>query len=96
MPTPSDKLTVTQNFIAKVCDEFKELLIEKNKSYGNSFAEPVKIFAKNFSTDAAMLVRIDDKLSRLAKGDEYLNEDTCKDLIGYLILWYVLQRMNKK
>jgi hypothetical protein len=87
-------LSETQQWIARVCDEFKYLLIEKNKSYGNSFAEPIRIFAKDYPPDAQMLVRIDDKLNRLAKGQEYLDEDTCKDLIGYLILWYVLKRMG--
>ena len=31
-------------------------------------------------------MRIDDKLSRLARGTDYADEDTVLDLIGYLVL----------
>jgi hypothetical protein len=38
-----------------------------------------------------LLVRIDDKLSRIARGHEFENDDTVLDLIGYLILLRVAQ-----
>ncbi len=43
-------------------------------------------------------VRIDDKLSRLQKGQEYPGDDTVKDLAGYLILRMVVHQIinNKK
>lgn len=65
--------------------EIREMLIEKNKAYGNSALDPVRIFS-DASPEEQLLVRIDDKLSRLQRGSEYADEDTVTDLIGYLIL----------
>jgi hypothetical protein len=66
------------------------MLVEKNISYGNSFAEPIGIFSK-VDALAQLDVRVDDKLNRIAKGQEYGTEDTEMDLIGYLILKRVLR-----
>lgn len=81
--------------IITVCDELKDLLLRKNRSYGSSFADPVRIFAKGLPADVQILVRIDDKLSRLMRGTDEMDENTTIDLIGYLILWHVLQELNK-
>ena len=62
-----------------------DMLIEKNKSYGNSALEPVRIFSKADSIEQ-ICVRIDDKLSRIRNGCNFANEDTINDLIGYLFL----------
>lgn len=62
-----------------------DMLIEKNKSYGNSALEPVRIFSKADSIEQ-ICVRIDDKLSRIKNGCNFANEDTINDLIGYLFL----------
>lgn len=72
--------------IRAVCEEMAEMLLRKNRSYGNAVAEPVKIFAKRVDTLAQIDVRIDDKLSRLMKGSEYPGDDTVHDLVGYLLL----------
>lgn len=81
----------SQELIAEVCDEIKELLLEKNRKYGDSALNPTRIFAKSDSVEQ-IKVRIDDKLNRLknAQGDE--DEDVVQDLIGYLILLKVAQR----
>ena len=71
--------------INKECDTIKKLLIEKNQAYGNSVAEPVRVFSRVAAVEQ-INVRIDDKLSRIAKGQDYGQEDTELDLIGYLIL----------
>jgi len=90
--TSRDKLTTTQNLIAQVCDEVKALLIAKNKKYGNSALEPKRIFSKA-STVEQLLVRIDDKLSRInTAGIGGADEDTLLDLIGYLILLRVAMK----
>ena len=75
------------------CEDIKALLIAKNRAYGNSFQEPIKVFSR-LDTRERIKVRLDDKLSRLANGIETDNvpEDTIMDLIGYLILWRVLDR----
>ena len=77
--------------IEAACDEIKALLIAKNKSYGNSFAEPANVFAKGLTPEQQLFVRIDDKINRIAKGAEYADEDTVLDLVGYLILLRVLR-----
>lgn len=71
--------------IRKECDFIRDLLISKNKAYGNSALEPLRIFSKA-DTIEQINVRIDDKLSRIARGTDYQDEDTELDLIGYLIL----------
>ena len=70
--------------ISEACDAIKEILLEKNRQYGNSALEPVRIFSKA-SNEEQILVRLDDKLSRLARGTSG-GEDVILDLIGYLIL----------
>tara|TARA_B100001094_G_scaffold333109_1_gene408670 strand:- start:3133 stop:3498 length:366 start_codon:yes stop_codon:yes gene_type:complete len=81
--------------IAVVCDDIKELLLEKNAKYGNSALNPVRIFSTE-SPIAQLLVRIDDKLSRIKRGAGLLaaDEDVINDLIGYLVLLKVA--MNRE
>lgn len=75
----------TQEKISKVCDEIKQILLAKNKAYGDSALNPIRIFSKADNIEQ-INVRIDDKLSRIARGKEYAGDDTELDLIGYLIL----------
>lgn len=74
--------------IVKVCIDMLEMLLEKNISYGNSALNPVNIFSKA-STSEQILIRIDDKLNRIINDEEFKNEDTISDLIGYLLLLQV-------
>lgn len=84
-----------QRNIEKVCAEICELLMEKNKKYGNSALEPKRIFSQS-DTLEQLNVRIDDKLSRIANRQEDEDEDVELDLIGYLVLKRVAKRMNQK
>ena len=59
-------MSKTEMQIEKVCDEIKELLISKNRKYGNSALKPNRIFSKCSATEQ-LLVRIDDKLNRIMK-----------------------------
>lgn len=72
------------------CLGIAELLIEKNRAYGNSALQPVRVFSKA-SPEEQLLVRIDDKLSRLARGSA-AGEDVVADLIGYLVLLRLARR----
>ena len=73
-------------YAEKYLTEVKELLISKNKNYGNSALCPIKIFSTADSFEQ-IKVRIDDKLCRLANKAVITDtEDTLKDLIGYLFL----------
>ncbi len=74
-----------ETFVTDYCDDLRNLLIKKNKSYGNSALEPVRIFSKA-SSEEQLFVRIDDKLSRIKSGNNDFNEDTIQDIQGYLIL----------
>jgi hypothetical protein len=89
-----DEPEPAQVAIAEVCDEIKELLLEKNRAYGNSALDPVRIFSKA-DTCEQINVRIDDKLSRLIRG-QAAGEDVEFDLIGYLVLKRVWRKLNGK
>ena len=88
------KLTTTQEKISKVCDEIKEMLLEKNRKYGDSALNPIRIFAKS-DTVEQLKVRIDDKLNRFKNIQKDDTEDVVNDLIGYLILLKVAQKSEE-
>lgn len=72
--------------IKEVTNQLQELLIKKNRAYGNSALEPLNVFSKQNAVDS-LCARLDDKLSRIKnKGLNDKTEDTLFDLAGYLIL----------
>lgn len=79
--------------IEEVCAMLAKMLVEKNQAYGNSVLDPVRLFSKVTAIEGAF-VRVDDKLSRLVRGHEYPEDDTFRDLIGYLILILVGKRLG--
>ena len=83
--------------ICEICESIKDLLLEKNAKYGNSALDPVRIFSRA-TAEEQLLVRIDDKLSRIKRGAGLLagDEDVVNDLIGYLVLYKVLMSKPKK
>ena len=84
----------TQNSIKWTCNEIRDLLLEKNKAYGDSAISPENIFSK-LDNAQAICARIDDKLSRIKNsGLDDATEDTLDDLIGYLILLKVARETN--
>lgn len=82
---PLSGLTETQRSIANQCDHLKQTLLEKNRKYGNSALEPVRLFSKADPVEQ-IRVRIDDKLSRLQSAQIDDTEDVELDLAGYLVL----------
>jgi len=76
--------------VRAVLQEIGDMLIEKNRAYGNSALDPVRIFSKASNVEQ-ILVRIDDKLSRLARGSA-AGEDVEKDLLGYLVILRVARK----
>jgi hypothetical protein len=82
------------DLIGEECDAVKWMLLEKNKAYGNSALDPVRVFSRA-SSEEQILVRIDDKLSRIARGSA-VGEDVILDLIGYLILLRVQRKVPTK
>jgi hypothetical protein len=71
------------------------MLIDKNKSYGDSALDPIRIFSKA-NSDEQIKIRIDDKLSRISRGSEFYGDNDLDDLIGYLILLKVSKIYNKE
>lgn len=86
-----NNLTTTQQAIANQCDHLKATLLEKNRKYGNSAIEPVRLFSKADPVEQ-IRVRIDDKLSRMKSAQIDDTEDVELDLAGYLVLLKVAKR----
>ena len=74
------------------CDAIADLLVEKNEAYGDSALDPLRLFSRADSVEQ-IKVRIDDKLSRVARG-QAAGEDTTLDLIGYLVLLRIAERRS--
>ena len=75
---------MTHDQITEVCNSLDGFLREKNTRYGDSALNPVRVFSGQ-STLEALLVRMDDKLSRIKNSDN-LRKNDIVDLLGYLIL----------
>jgi hypothetical protein len=78
------------------CQALADFLVEKNRAYGNSAADPCRIFAKRVDPLAQIDCRIDDKINRLMKGSEYPGDDSVKDLAGYLVLRMIVNKKQEK
>lgn len=92
------ELKEVQALIEQECDAVKELLLAKNREYGNSALEPIGIFS-GLSAEEQIDVRIDDKLKRIQTIRDLeelkVHEDTEQDLIGYLVLKRVARRWTR-
>jgi hypothetical protein len=75
----------TEKDIDRVTTQVKELLVAKNRSYGDSALHPSRVFSKADNVEQ-LLVRIDDKLSRIQNGHDWPGDNEIDDLIGYLVL----------
>lgn len=79
---------------AKIGKDIGELVQEKNQAYGDSFKHSGEIMKFLFPDGippekyivALALVRIIDKIFRLATNPTYNNENCWKDMAGYCIL----------
>ena len=87
-------ITQSQQDISQVCNDIRELLLEKNRKYGDAALDPLRIFSKA-GTLEQIKVRLDDKLSRLKNAQDDEDEDVIADLTGYLIL-YMVARMQER
>lgn len=71
--------------LVEVLDGLRATLLQKNAAYGDSALRPVRIFSRA-DPEEQIRTRLDDKLSRLARGDGSGDEDAEADLLGYLVL----------
>lgn len=85
----------TEQKITEVMSGIEKMLIEKNRAYGDSALDPVRVFSKDDAIQQ-LYVRIDDKLSRVQRGYEYPGDDTVFDLIGYLVLLLIAKERNER
>ena len=84
----------TEAVICNICEDIADFLIEKNRKYGNSAINPVRVFST--ASDIEQLnVRMDDKLSRIRTSKPEDQEDARLDLVGYLILDMVKRRLSE-
>lgn len=88
MLTPQETFKEELN---KVLKEVGAMLEQKNAAYGDAALNPVRIFSKADPLEQ-LKVRIDDKLSRLARGSA-AGEDVIHDLLGYLVIYRI--QMNR-
>lgn len=90
MTYPPDQF---EDEVRDVLDDVVSMLLEKNQSYGDSALNPLRIFSKS-KTDEQLGVRIDDKLSRIARGNIFSGDNDLRDLIGYLVLLMIQTKRN--
>jgi len=76
-----------QQDIAGVFNRVRDTVMEKNRQYGDSVLKPVRVFS-HADPKEGLLVRIDDKLSRLVRGNDSIESDIdiYEDLMGYLAM----------
>jgi len=79
--------------VKQISYEITNMLVEKNKAYGDSALNPLRVFSKA-DTLEQIKVRIDDKLSRIYRGRDFLDEDVVLDLIGYLFMYKIQTNRN--
>ena len=79
--------------IREACNDLANLLVAKNSAYGDSILSPINIISDGSALEK-LEVRIDDKLSRIIRGDleakKEVKEETDLDLAGYFLFKYIL------
>lgn len=81
--------TSTQQKIKDILSGMTDLLLYKNKKYGDSAINPKKIFYKGDSTNS-ILIRLDDKIGRvMSNTEEKPRVNDVADIIGYCTLLFV-------
>lgn len=82
-----------QSLINHECSTLAEMLIQKNRSYGNSALMPIRFFS-SLGWQSGLYVRMDDKVSRILNSPDSYSEDPVNDLLGYGILVRVGLRLQ--
>jgi pyruvate carboxylase len=86
--------------IREVTTELAEMLIAKNRAYGDSALNPQRFFS-TAPSDEQIKVRLDDKLNRIrtmtvnGQSEDAMGEDVVNDLLGYLVLLRIAQKRAK-
>ena len=80
--------------VDSVLEQVRDTLLEKNKKYGDSIFNPIRVFSKQSPIDR-IKSRLDDKISRIAQGEDD-TEDCVLDLMGYLVMFRIASKMEKE
>lgn len=92
-------MSKSQESIAEIIDATKDLLLYKNKMYGDAALNPIGIFTAHVKSvpanTASILVRLDDKLGRVKNAPE-LRINDISDIIGYCTLLLVSMGATKE
>ena len=70
----------------KLIDDLEEMLLRKNKAYGDSALNPIQVFS-SIAPRMQLRIRMDDKLNRWLTVKDEDWEDTLMDLAGYAVLY---------
>jgi len=89
-----DKYT-SADAITEACEQIKNMLLNKNRKYGDSALNPMRVFSKANASEQ-LKVRMDDKLSRIQSAQSDDLEDAMLDLTGYLVLDIARKLMEEK
>lgn len=81
--------------ITDACEKIKNMLLNKNRKYGDSALNPVRVFSKADAGEQ-LKIRMDDKLSRIQSAQDDDLEDAMLDLTGYLVLDIARKLMEEK
>lgn len=87
---------LTDGFIERLSSvlvKTKAMLLAKNAAYGDSALNPVRIFS-TASLKEQLLVRLDDKASRLMRGSN-AGEDVAADMLGYFVLVLIADKRDR-
>lgn len=91
--TDEEMKPTTSQKIQMECDALKNLLLEKNRKYGDSALNDGIVF--NIPPITAIEARINDKIARLKNVNHDENEDVILDLLGYFILLRIALKDKK-
>lgn len=103
-PTEIPKLTDEQSSVfEKIASEIGKLVTEKNTAYGSAHVESGRIMRILFPTgvhvdriyDALLMVRIIDKLMRIANRPDAFGESPYQDIAGYGVLGVHIDQRRK-
>jgi hypothetical protein len=84
-------LDTTARAIVAECGALADLLVEKNRKYGDSALQPLRLFSRADAVEQ-LRARIDDKLSRIRSAQADDTEDAELDLLGYLVLLRIARK----
>ena len=85
-----------QKKIAEMGVQVIAMLLGKNERYGNAALDPVKVFAKDLGAADKIRIRLDDKISRLTRGENMTDGERPEvDMVGYLILLLIAEYQER-